>query len=111
MTTHNNLNHIDGAGTVHSGVNVLNDPFLNKGNAFTAREREALGLRGLLPPKINSEDEQVTWALENIRRYPNDLQKYIAMTALQDWNRTLFYRVLIDNLEEFMPIVYTPTVG
>lgn len=94
-----------------TGVDLINDPFLNKGTAFTAEERQALGLRGLLPPRVNSEAEQVTRALENIRRYPSDLQKYICMISLQDMNRTLFYRVLIDNLEELMPIIYTPTVG
>lgn len=94
-----------------TGVGILNDPFLNKGTAFIPEERQALGLRGLLPPRVNSEEEQVARALENIRRYPSDLEKYIWMISLQDANRTLFYRVLIDNLEELMPIIYTPTVG
>ena len=94
-----------------TGVDLINDPFLNKGTAFSIDERRALGLQGLLPPRVNNEAEQVVRALENIRRYPTDLQKYICMISLQDMNRTLFYRVLIDNLEELMPIVYTPTVG
>ncbi len=93
------------------GFDLLNNPFLNKGTAFTDKERAALGLRGLLPPKINSESEQVARALENIRRYRTDFEKYMCMLALQNANRILFYRVLIDNLDELMPIVYTPTVG
>ncbi len=97
--------------TFPRGVDLLNDPYLNKGTAFTDDERDVLGLRGLLPPNVNTEEEQVVRALENIRQYKTDLEKYISLIALQDMNRTLFYRVLIDNLEEMMPIIYTPTVG
>ena len=94
-----------------SGVDLLNDPFLNKGTAFTEEERDAFNLRGLLPPRVNSEEKQVLRILENFRRKSTDLEKYIYMISLQDRNRTLFYRVLIDNLKLMMPIIYTPTVG
>lgn len=93
------------------GSNVLNDPALNKGTAFSESERDALGLRGLLPPRIHTLDEQVARVLENLERKPSDLEKYIFLISLQDRNKTLFYRVLIDNIEKLMPLVYTPTVG
>lgn len=93
------------------GVNLLHDPSLNKGTAFTAEERDALDLRGLLPPSVCSQDLQVTRVLENIRRKPSDLEKYIYLASLQDRNETLFYRVVTDHLEEMMPLIYTPTVG
>ena len=94
-----------------TGVNLLRDPTLNKGSAFTAQEREILGLSGLLPPRILSLDEQVQRVLENLRKQSTDIERYVFLIALQDRNKTLFYRVLLDNIEELMPIVYTPTVG
>jgi malate dehydrogenase (oxaloacetate-decarboxylating)(NADP+) len=94
-----------------TGQNLLHDPTLNKGTAFTERERNALGLRGLLPPRVDTIEEQVMRSLENYHAKPDDLEKYIYLTALHDRNETLFYRVLIDHIEEMMPIVYTPTVG
>ncbi len=94
-----------------TGAALLRDPALNKGTAFTEKEREILGLRGLLPSHVHSMDEQVSRALENFRRKPNDIEKYIFLISLQDRNRTLFYRVVTDHIEEMMPIVYTPTVG
>ena len=93
------------------GVTLLNDPTLNRGTAFTDRERERHGLRGLLPPRINTIDEQVRRSLANIRREQTPLEKYMWLTALQDRNETLFYRVVMENLQELMPIIYTPTVG
>ena len=93
------------------GVKLLHDPIRNKGTAFSTAEREALGLRGLLPPRIHDQHTQVMRVLENIRRKENDLERYIYLVGLQDRNETLFYRVLVDHLEEMMPLIYTPTVG
>ncbi len=94
-----------------AGVALLRDPALNKGTAFTEEERDSLGLRGLLPPRVHTVEEQELRVLENLRRKPNDLEKYIFLISLQDRNKTLFYRVLLNHIEELMPIVYTPTVG
>jgi malate dehydrogenase (oxaloacetate-decarboxylating)(NADP+) len=93
------------------GVDLLHDPTLNKGTSFTELERDFLRLRGLLPPRINSQAEQVARALESLRRKESDLERYIFMIALQDRDETLFYRLILDNLEEIVPIIYTPTVG
>ena len=93
------------------GVTLLHDPTLNKGTAFTDVERDALGLNGLLPPHVCSQDEQVARVLENFHRLPSALEKYIFMTSLHDRNEALFFRIVIDNPDEMMPIIYTPTVG
>jgi malate dehydrogenase (oxaloacetate-decarboxylating)(NADP+) len=93
------------------GTAVLRDPSLNKGTAFTDAERELLGLRGLLPPHVSTPEEQVTRVLENFRRLQTPLAKYIMLESLQDRNETLFYRVVLENPDEMMPIIYTPTVG
>ena len=82
------------------GVQLIQDPFLNKGNAFSEEERDVLGLRGLLPPSVFSMDLQVMRVLENFRAKPTDLEKYLYLISLQDENRTLFYRVVIDNIAE-----------
>jgi|TARA_B100001079_G_scaffold202904_1_gene176488 malate dehydrogenase (oxaloacetate-decarboxylating)(NADP+) len=96
---------------VSGGVDLLHDPTLNKGTAFTEEERDKLALRGLLPPRIFTGEEQSKRILENFHNKTNDLEKYIYMVALQDRNETLFYRTVIDNVEEIMPIIYTPVVG
>jgi malate dehydrogenase (oxaloacetate-decarboxylating)(NADP+) len=93
------------------GVDLLRDPVLNKGTAFTKDERRALGLEGLLPPIVFTMEQQAQRVLENYQRKPSDIERYLHLASLQDRNETLFYRVVIDNLEEMMPIVYTPTVG
>ncbi|MFQ5693550.1 MAG: NAD-dependent malic enzyme, partial [Nitrospinota bacterium] len=97
--------------TFARGVELLHDPILNKGTAFTERERDVLGLRGLLPSRVSTREEQVSRVLENFRKKPDDLEKYIFLIALQDRNETLFYRLVVDHIEEMMPILYTPTVG
>ncbi len=94
-----------------TGVALLNNPFFNKDSAFTEREREALGLRGLLPPRVNTLEQQVPRVMRNVRGKVSDLERYVHMLALQDRNRTLFYRVVLDHLQELLPIIYTPTVG
>src|SRR5512134_3628016 len=93
------------------GADLLHDPMLNKGTAFTELERDALGLRGLLPARVSTQPQQVTRVLENLRRKESDIEKYIFLVSLQDRNENLFYRVLMDHLDEMMPIIYTPTVG
>jgi malate dehydrogenase (oxaloacetate-decarboxylating)(NADP+) len=94
-----------------SGFHYLHDPALNKGTAFTEEERDLLGIRGLLPPGVQTLEEQVMRVMGNFKRKTSDLEKYIFLVALQDRNQTLFYRVIMDHLEEMMPIIYTPTVG
>jgi malate dehydrogenase (oxaloacetate-decarboxylating)(NADP+) len=93
------------------GLDLLHDPSLNKGTAFTAAEREALGLQGLLPPYISTQAKQVQHIINNVRRKPNNLERYLYLIGLQDRNEKLFYKALVDNLEELSPIIYTPTVG
>jgi malate dehydrogenase (oxaloacetate-decarboxylating)(NADP+) len=93
------------------GIELLRDPALNKGTAFTEAERDALGLRGLLPPLVTTQEEQVGRILENLRRVSDPLDKYIRLEALHTRNEALFYRVLLEHPDEMLPIIYTPTVG
>ena len=92
-------------------MTLLQNPELNKGTAFSAAERDALGLKGLLPPHVCSQEEQVSRVLGNFRRLDNPLEKYIFLTSLHDRNEALFFRILMENPDEMLPIVYTPTVG
>lgn len=98
-------------GHLPRGIDLLHDPVFNKGTAFTEAERDALGLRGLLPAHVCTLEEQVARVTENYRRQPTPLDKYVYLMALHDRNETLFFRLLMDNAEEMMPVVYTPTVG
>lgn len=93
------------------GAALLAEPLLNKGTAFTERERDALGLRGLLPPRVFTLDEQVERSLAALSRKTDPLEKYIYLTNLQNRNEVLFYRLVTDHLEEMVPLIYTPTVG
>jgi len=93
------------------GRQLLNDPHLNKASAFTHEERMSLGLVGLLRSGVSHMDTQTIRSLEAYRRKPDDLEKYIFLAGLQDRSEPLFYRLLVDNLTEMVPIVYTPTVG
>jgi malate dehydrogenase (oxaloacetate-decarboxylating)(NADP+) len=93
------------------GVAVLHDPALNKGTAFTDDERDRLNLRGLLPPRVLSLEQQLQKIGESFQSKSSDLEKYIYLISLQDRNERLFYRFVLDNLAETMPIIYTPTVG
>ena len=93
------------------GSALLRDPKLTKGTAFTDQERDALGLRGLLPPHVGTQELQVQRVLENFHRLTTPLSKYILIEALQDRNEALFFRVVMENPDELMPIIYTPTVG
>ena len=97
--------------TALSGYELLNDPLLNKGTAFSEAERDEFNLFGLLPPHVTTLDLQVERRLEAFRGIGTILQKYIFLRGLQDTNETLFYALLTRNVAEMMPIVYTPTVG
>lgn len=101
----------DPAPNLYAGVKILHDPVRNKGTAYTDAERDALKLRGLLPPRVHSMAEQELRVLGNLRAKPDDLERYLYLIALQDRNETLFYRVIMNHIEEIMPIIYTPTVG
>ena len=93
------------------GRQLLRDPRWNKSTAYTEEEREALGLVGLVPEGCEDEDLQVTRVVRQLAIAPTALGKYILLSALQDRNETLFYRVLMSDPAQYMPIVYTPTVG
>jgi malate dehydrogenase (oxaloacetate-decarboxylating) len=97
--------------TTLTGQLLLDNPLLNKGSAFSEDERRELGLLGLLPPHSSSIEEQLTRTYENYRQKQTDIERYIFLTALQDRNEILFYRLLHDHISEMMPIIYTPTVG
>ncbi|GAA5699999.1 NAD-dependent malic enzyme [Streptomyces avermitilis] len=105
-------NAVDGRiRTTARGHAVLNSPRLNRGTAFTRQERQELGLVGLVPPQVLTQDQQAARAYTQFRSQPNDLAKNVYLTALRDRNEVLFHRLLGDHLAEMLPIVYTPTVG
>ena len=94
-----------------TGSQLLDESTLNKGSSFPENERRELGLLGLLPYHVSTVDEQLTRTYENYKAKTSDLGRYVFLTALQDRNETLFYRLVLDHITEMMPIVYTPTVG
>jgi malate dehydrogenase (oxaloacetate-decarboxylating) len=94
-----------------SGYELLADPLLNKGTAFSEAERDTFGLHGLLPPNIGTLEEQVSRRLQVLRSFATDVERYAFLRDLQDTNETLFFAMLVQNLEELLPVVYTPTVG
>jgi malate dehydrogenase (oxaloacetate-decarboxylating) len=94
-----------------SGQLLLDNPLLNKGSAFPEKERREFGLLGLLPLHSSTIEEQLARTYENYRRKESDLERYVFLTALQDRNETLFYRLLEEHISEMMPVIYTPTVG
>lgn len=93
------------------GMDLLNNPALNKGTAFTEDERETFGLHGLLPPVVESLDDQCIRAYQAFSLKPNDLERHIYLRQLQDTNEVLFYRLLLERIDEMLPIVYTPVVA
>ncbi|HKU25447.1 MAG TPA: NAD-dependent malic enzyme, partial [Candidatus Sulfotelmatobacter sp.] len=97
--------------TTLNGVSLLRDPRLNKSTAFSEAERERLGLVGLVPEGIDTEDTQIRRVLLQLGQKPTDLEKYIFLSQLQDMDETLFYRLLMSDPAHFLPLVYTPTVG
>ncbi|MFM0085046.1 NAD-dependent malic enzyme [Paraburkholderia sediminicola] len=97
--------------TSRSGYELLANPLLNKGTAFTETERDTFDLHGLLPPSIGTLEEQVSRRLQALRSFTTDLERYAFLRDLQDTNETLFFALLVQNVEELLPIVYTPTVG
>ncbi|KAK2446284.1 NADP-dependent malic enzyme [Trifolium repens] len=97
--------------SVASGHTLLRDPRYNKGLAFTEKERDSHYVRGLLPPAIFTQELQEKRLMHNLRQYDVPLHKYIALMDLQERNERLFYKILIENVEELLPVVYTPTVG
>ena len=97
--------------TALSGFDLINHPLLNKGTAFTESERSDFALHGLLPPHVGNLEDQAARRLKALRDFETDFERYSYLRDLQDTNETLFYRVLVGNLEEMLPLVYTPTVG
>jgi malic enzyme len=95
----------------YRGTRLLRHPMYTKGTAFSQQEREAFGLEGLLPRAVSTMEQQERRVYANIARKADPLEKYIGLAALQDRNEHLFYRILVDHIDEFLPIVYTPTVG
>ncbi|NEU32903.1 hypothetical protein GN156_19590, partial [bacterium LRH843] len=93
------------------GIDHIKDPRLNKGLAFTLEERQQLGIHGLMPPKFKSQEEQLEVCKYSLLKYQEPLNRYLYLAELQDRNERLFFRLLSENVELLMPIVYTPTVG
>ena len=94
-----------------SGYDLINNPLLNKGTAFSDQERDVFDLHGLLPPHVGTLDEQIQRRMQALAEQPAPFNKYAFLRELQDANETLFYALLVRNIEQMLPLVYTPTVG
>ena len=108
MTTNTDPNYLY---IPYSGPGLIETPLLNKGSAFSQKERENFNLAGLLPPRYETIEEQVERCYQQYSSFSDNLNKHIYLRAIQDNNETLYYRLVRDHLEEMMPIIYTPTVG
>src|SRR3981189_1390797 len=97
--------------TALTGSDLLSNPLLNKGTAFPERERDTFGLHGFLPPHIGCLEEQIDRRMQALHDLQSDFERYVFLRGLQDANETLFYALVTRNLEETLPLVYTPTVG
>ncbi|MCZ6785824.1 MAG: NAD-dependent malic enzyme, partial [Planctomycetota bacterium] len=93
------------------GQRLLHSPLLNKGTAFTERERDEFGLHGLLPPNVSTMEEQLERTYASFLAFHSDLEQNIYLSSLQDRNETLFFRLLLDHMQEMTPIIYTPVVA
>ncbi|WBV63171.1 hypothetical protein PGH43_16000 [Legionella pneumophila 130b] len=93
------------------GMDILRDPILNKGTAFSLQERDEFALHGLIPTTVETLEQQVVRCLDAYSAKEDPLEKHIYLRALQDRNEVLFYRFIIDNLVHILPIIYTPVVG
>src|SRR5579862_6767987 len=94
-----------------TGVDLINEPMLNKGTAFTEEERDCFALHGLLPPHMGNLADQIARRLIVFNNLPTSFQRYSFLRDLQDINETLFYALLVSRIEDMLPVVYTPTVG
>ncbi|MEM6709805.1 MAG: NAD-dependent malic enzyme [Pseudomonadota bacterium] len=105
------LRATDSPASTLAGLAILRDPLKNKGSAFTEAERQRLGISGLIPARYNTQSQQAERMWRTLKRIDTPLDRYRELSSLQDRNEYLYYRVLMDHLQELMPIVYTPTVG
>jgi malate dehydrogenase (oxaloacetate-decarboxylating)(NADP+) len=93
------------------GLDVLRDKTLNRSITFRPKERDRLGLRGLLPHRVSTEEQMMERVMVNLERMPRDIDRYMQLSALQERNERLFYRTVIEHIDRIMPLIYTPTVG
>ena len=111
MSTKSKTAELQKAGAALEGQALLEQPLLNKGTAFSEQERHELGLVGLLPPHVETIEQQVDRCYEAFGQKATDIEKHIYLRNLQDENETLFYRLILDHIAEMQPIIYTPVVG
>ena len=107
----NTLPDTVGTGTNKPHYVMKSKTYSSQGMGYTLQERQILGVHGLIPPSVRTQSEQVLAVMQNFHRWTNDLDRYIYLMGLQDRNEKLFYRVVTDNVELMMPVIYTPTVG